>query len=785
MGAAIFGGKHGKNAESDVAGRFTGMDALLALKLEDEQAKLNVEELLERHRAAVKHVYEHVYLFAPVKQGTDRFPADSPKAGQRYTWLTLDDKQNFNETKDYPDGVAVDERGNIFVSQRAGMPTRLITADEIKASECVPPAPPPPRLVKTESTRLSVSWQRVVCLVTRYELSWQALDAATGRPGKAGWQEGGAVPASSTAVNARAIENLVCCTPYEVRVRAKNLTGWGEWSAESLLMLTAAGAAGMCPSAVALVRATTTEVELGWPVAPRNGEDIVQYLLQWRGATDPPEDPWREAIVVPPPREQGLLLEDGLRGQAGGDGAGAGGGVVNRLSYTLEELTPWYTYYVRARGENSIGVGPFTEASIVRTKMPEVKLPPKALRTSGDWCEYWDKASGQCVYVNKVSGDKCLDVPAAMVVTEADRVLDFRKKRFRLQRVLRKVQQESNDAIAAGGVAAEDSFDAPGSPGLPARVVQLLLHRDNMVDETWDWFEQMEVDGTPDAILQKVRIEFVGEDGIDSGGLTKDWFLQVSRSMGASKRGLFRSSSAAAGGANKGGFLDFDHTQGKSEERLSQVRFLGKFVAKAIVDRQHVDLNLATATLKHVLNLPLGMDDLDELDPIMLKSLRWMLDNKIAGIIDETFSVCYKSPEAGEVVVDLVPHGRNNDVTDRNKEEYVDLLVQWLTKGRILEEMNAFLNGFYDIIPYGAVRAFTPEQLRLLVNGKSDVDVAEMKNGTIYRGGFLPDADAVTWFWQVRVYEGGLLRTAVLLLRGGSLSRYGLLHVFFLVNESL
>ena len=321
MGAAIFGGKHGKSAESDVAGRFTGMDALLALKLEDEQAKLNVEELLERHRAAVKHVYEHVYLFAPVKQGTDRFPADSPKAGQRYTWLTLDDKQNFNETKDYPDGVAVDERGNIFVSQRAGMPTRLITADEIKASECVPPAPPPPRLVKTESTRLSVSWQRVVCLVTRYELSWQALDAATGRPGKAGWQEGGAVPASSTAVNARAIENLVCCTPYEVRVRAKNLTGWGEWSDESLLMLTAAGAPGMCPSAVALVRATTTEVELGWPVAPRNGEDIVQYLLQWRGATDPPEDPWREA--------------------GGGGGGGGGGGCGESPELHIGGTDPW------------------------------------------------------------------------------------------------------------------------------------------------------------------------------------------------------------------------------------------------------------------------------------------------------------------------------------------------------------------------------------------------------------------------------------------------------------
>ena len=35
----------------------------------------------------------------------------------------------------------------------------------------------------------------------------------------------------------------------------------------------------------------------------------------------------------------------------------------------------------------------------------------------------------------------------------------------------------------------------------------------------------------PEELLKKFRIQYEGQEGIDSGGLTKDWYLQVSRDM--------------------------------------------------------------------------------------------------------------------------------------------------------------------------------------------------------------------------------------------------------------
>jgi len=63
------------------------------------------------------------------------------------------------------------------------------------------------------------------------------------------------------------------------------------------------------------------------------------------------------------------------------------------------------------------------------------------------------------------------------------------------------------------------------------------------------------------------------------------------------------------------------------------------------------------------------MQDIDQNE---YKSLKWMLDNCITGILDETFS--YENERFGvKEVVDLKENGRNIIVTEENKKEYVNL----------------------------------------------------------------------------------------------------------------
>lgn len=76
-----------------------------------------------------------------------------------------------------------------------------------------------------------------------------------------------------------------------------------------------------------------------------------------------------------------------------------------------------------------------------------------------------------------------------------------------------------------------------------------------------------------------------------------------------------------------------------------------------------------------MLGKPVELSDMEAVDPEYHKSLKWIIDNEISDVLDLTFSA--EQEEFGQVkVVDLVPDGRNKQVDDENKAEYVRLVVE-------------------------------------------------------------------------------------------------------------
>jgi E3 ubiquitin-protein ligase HUWE1 len=123
-----------------------------------------------------------------------------------------------------------------------------------------------------------------------------------------------------------------------------------------------------------------------------------------------------------------------------------------------------------------------------------------------------------------------------------------------------------------------------------------------------------------------------------------------------------------------------------------------------------------------------------------------MLENDIEGIIDLDFSM--EVEEFGtKKVIDLKPNGASIPVTNENKEEYVRLVVQYRLDTSIKEQVAAFLQGFYEIIPSKLISIFDPDQLELLISGISTIDVDELKNSTQLHGWKDTDPE-ITWFWR-------------------------------------
>jgi E3 ubiquitin-protein ligase HUWE1 len=73
-----------------------------------------------------------------------------------------------------------------------------------------------------------------------------------------------------------------------------------------------------------------------------------------------------------------------------------------------------------------------------------------------------------------------------------------------------------------------------------------------------------------------------------------------------------------------------------------------------------------------------------------------MLENDISEVITETFSV--ETDNFGVVeIVDLIENGRNIPVTEENKQEYVQLVIEHRLTGSVKEQLTEFLKGMFSI----------------------------------------------------------------------------------------
>jgi E3 ubiquitin-protein ligase NEDD4 len=123
------------------------------------------------------------------------------------------------------------------------------------------------------------------------------------------------------------------------------------------------------------------------------------------------------------------------------------------------------------------------------------------------------------------------------------------------------------------------------------------------------------------------------------------------------------------------------------------------------------------------------------------------MENDITDVIYSTFSV--EDERFGEkVTVDLKPGGRDIEVDNDNKKEYVDLITEWRIQKRVEEQFNAFVQGFHELIPADLVNVFDERELELLIGGIADIDVDDWKKHTDYRGYTENDA-VVQNFWKV------------------------------------
>jgi E3 ubiquitin-protein ligase NEDD4 len=99
-------------------------------------------------------------------------------------------------------------------------------------------------------------------------------------------------------------------------------------------------------------------------------------------------------------------------------------------------------------------------------------------------------------------------------------------------------------------------------------------------------------------------------------------------------------------------------------------------------------------------------------------------ESDTTGAIDGTLKFTTTEECTGKMVtIDLKLGGADIAVTEGNKEEYVDLMVEYRISKRVKDQFNAFMSGFSELIPHDLITVFSERELEFLVSGISDIDV--------------------------------------------------------------
>ncbi|CAG8518597.1 5982_t:CDS:10 [Acaulospora colombiana] len=219
---------------------------------------------------------------------------------------------------------------------------------------------------------------------------------------------------------------------------------------------------------------------------------------------------------------------------------------------------------------------------------------------------------------------------------------------------------------------------------MTAPQLTLRVRRNNLIDDSLNLIAANETD-----LKKSLRIEFVGEDGVDAGGL-------------------------------------------------------------AIYNSIILDVHFPLACYKKLFNVAVTLEDLKVLRPAFARGLEQLLT--FEGDVESTFCRDFVGEYVAfdEIIrIPLLPNGQNQPVTNENRDEYVRRYVNFILNDSVAKQFVPFKRGFEKVCGGNALSLFQPEEIELLVRGSAEpLEIEQLRAVTKYEG-FREDEKFIQNFWSI------------------------------------
>ena len=261
------------------------------------------------------------------------------------------------------------------------------------------------------------------------------------------------------------------------------------------------------------------------------------------------------------------------------------------------------------------------------------------------------------------------------------------------------------------------------------------VRRNNLIEDTLN-----EVSKPGIKLQNPIKVKFIGEQGVDEGGVRKEFFLLFIRQIFDPDYGMFNYN-------KKTRLYWFNHY---TFEPKIKYELIGIIFGLAIYNNIILDVKFPLTVYKKLLGIKPTLEDMKECDPELFNNLTFLINSKDKNLKEEldTNFVVVDDKFGEKLDIPLKPNGENIMIDNENKDEYVELYLDWYFNKSIQEVFNSFEKGFYKVFNRDLCKILSPEELELIICGTQILDFNELKKGCNYEE-YTKDSVTIKYFWEI------------------------------------
>jgi ubiquitin-protein ligase E3 A len=272
--------------------------------------------------------------------------------------------------------------------------------------------------------------------------------------------------------------------------------------------------------------------------------------------------------------------------------------------------------------------------------------------------------------------------------------------------------------------------------------LKLKIRRDSLIEDTLAELELVAM-SNPKDLKKQIFIEFDGEQGIDEGGVSKEFFQLIVEEIFNPDYGMFITNEET--GTNWFNSFSFEND--------AQFTLIGIVLGLAIYNNVILPVSFPMVVYRKLMNLKISWRDLRDCNPVIYNSLKSILEYNEPDMEEtyaQTFEIGYQDVFGSPLKHSLKKDGEKIIVNQSNKHEFVELYADFLLSQSIEKQFKAFKKGFQMVTDESPLNLlFRPEEVELLVCGSTNFDFDELEKSTEYEGGYSADTDIIKHFWSI------------------------------------